>query len=63
MKRTITLKSKALLTELTQDFIDNIQEVQNVNKSTFNALLNFSKSLEIKNSLKVKNLNYELISN
>lgn len=61
MKRTITLKSKTLLTNLTRDLIENLQEVNSANKSTLNSLLNFSKSLEIKSSCKVKNLNYELI--
>ncbi|MCT4580398.1 MAG: hypothetical protein N4A35_03195 [Flavobacteriales bacterium] len=63
MKKTITFKTPTLLTELTQDFIENIQEVKHAKKSTLNTLLNFSKSLEVKNSSTVKNLSFELIAN
>ncbi len=63
MKRTITFKTQTLLTELTQDFIDNIQEDNSAKSSTVNALLNFSKALEIKSSSEVKNLEFELIAN
>lgn len=63
MKRTITFKTQTLLNDLTNDLMDNLQEVNNAKKSTIKSLLNFSKSLEIKPSTKVENLNFELISN